>query len=87
MSTLEMEILERFRLLDKDARRRLLTFMEDDSEDADMQEPMSPEEWQVWASSVRAELQQHYGDRMMVSSVELLDEAREERLDDLMGGR
>jgi hypothetical protein len=87
MSTLEMEILERFRLLDKDARRRLLTFMEDDSEDADMQEPMSPEEWQAWASSVRAELQQHYGDRMMVSSVELLDEAREERLDDLMGGR
>lgn len=87
MSALELEILERFRQLDTVARRRLLVFMEQVADEIESDEPMSADTWQLWANDFRAELQQHYGDQKVVSSAELLQEAREERLDDLMGGR
>lgn len=89
MSALEQEIIEKFRLLDKAARRRVLMQIaqESDSQPFSTVEPMSAEEWLRWSREFRAKLRAKYGVREMVSSADLLNEAREERLNDLMGGR
>ena len=50
-------------------------------------EPMSPEEGLRWAREFRARLRAKYGERDVISSADILNEVREERLDDLMGGR
>lgn len=90
MSALEQEIVEKFRLLDKEARRRVLQLIEDEIDDQSLifsvSEPMSADEWLKWAQAFGSYIHEKYGS-LRVSSVELLDEAREERLNDLMGGR
>jgi hypothetical protein len=87
MSALEQEIFDRFKLLDKDAQLRLAARLTQEAqEDADILNPMSPQEGLDWLRSFGAYIHKKYGD-LGVSSVDLLDEAREERLNDLMGGR
>ncbi len=47
-------------------------------------------DWEDWLARAQAsvrELREYYGDDYAVGSKSLLDEAREERLNDLMGGR
>jgi hypothetical protein len=87
MSALEQEIFDRFKLLDKDARQRvILQLQQEAQEDSDILNPMSPQEGLDWLRSFGAYIHKKYGD-LGVSSVDLLDEAREERMNDLMGGR
>ncbi|HVU14041.1 MAG TPA: hypothetical protein VHD90_22335 [Phototrophicaceae bacterium] len=86
MSALEQEIYQKFRLLDKDARLRVIARLELEAEvDDTTPEPMSPQEGLAWLINFGEYIQNKYGN-LSPSSVDLLNEAREERLDDLMGG-
>lgn len=91
MSALEQEIVEKFRLLDKAAQQRVLSQIEQDanaqSSPFTSVEPISAEAWLQWSREFRSKLRAKYGAREVVSSADLLNEAREERLNDLMGGR
>jgi hypothetical protein len=48
---------------------------------------LSEDEWLILADESVAELRAIYGENVVFNSVELLREMREERDDDLMGGR
>lgn len=90
MSALEQEIIEKFRRLDKAAQQRVRRQIEQEGETqptgAGAPETLSLHEWLVWAQGFGAYVHEKYGERGF-TSVDLLNEAREERLDDLMGGR
>lgn len=89
MSALEQEIIEKFRLLDKASKQRVLLQIEREAmltaTTSEVLLPISPEEWLAWAQDFGSHIHEKYGS-FSVSSVDLLNEAREERLDDLMGG-
>ncbi|MBZ0299425.1 MAG: hypothetical protein K8J31_06795 [Anaerolineae bacterium] len=85
MNTLEQEIIEKFRSLDESSKRRVRLQIEHETGKAAIT-PMSVEEWLEWARGFGNYVQEKYG-RLSASSADLLNEAREERLDDLMGGR
>jgi hypothetical protein len=84
MSALEDEIIAKFRLLDHAARERVLKQIE-----AELSETkpalLSPSEWLKWARQFRAELQAELGADTTVNTLDMLNEVREERLNDLMG--
>lgn len=84
MSALEQEIIEKFRSLDETAKQRVRLQIEHETEQASLK-PMSVEEWLQWAQGFGDYIHKKYG-VLSTSSVDLLNEAREERLDDLMGG-
>lgn len=88
MSALEQEIYDRFKLLDKDARQRVILQLQHEAQENnnDSLKPFSPEEGLAWLRDFGAYIHKKYGD-FGVSSVDLLEEAREERMNDLMGGR
>lgn len=90
MSALEDEILERFQKLDRAAKARLLDKLHEDAEIVWTHFPspngVTPGEWLQWATAFGAELEAKYGSRDL-DSVQALHEAREERLNDLMGRR
>jgi hypothetical protein len=83
MSAIEQEILDRFRQLDDEAKARVIAALTEESSVA----PMSAEAWLVWARGFRSEMQAKYGKDKLFGSVDLLHEAREDRLNDLMGRR
>jgi hypothetical protein len=83
MSALEQEILEKIRLLDKDAKQRIRQQLEQEEADDSTftfttVEPVSPEEWLAWSRDFRARLHAKYGDREVPSSTDLVNEVREE---------
>lgn len=85
MSALEDEIIQKFRLLDASARSRvLLQLQETDPPQPD--EVTKTLELLKWGEQFRAEMAAKYGHQDMPSIVDLLNEAREERLNDIMGG-
>ena len=89
MSIIEQEIIEKFRSLDETSKRRVLLQMERETEiAATLPTPstsLSPEAWLEWARTFGTYIHDKYGS-LSPSSIDLLNEAREERLDDLMGG-
>ena len=88
MSALEQEIIEKFRKLDKEARQRVLDVLEHESpSETPALQPgqVSMSEWLAWAEAFGREIAATRGDRTW-NSVDLLHEAEEERLNDLMGG-
>jgi hypothetical protein len=87
MSALEQEIIDRFDLLDKDAQQRLAAHLVQKAQNhaAAPTQKMSLGEWLEWASAFGEYIHNKYGD-LGESSVDLLEEAREERMNDLMGG-
>jgi hypothetical protein len=85
MSALEQEIFDRFKLLDKDAKLRLAARLTQEAqEDVNATPKMSLKEWLDWASAFGDYIHEKYG--TLPNSVDVLNEIREERLDDLMGG-
>lgn len=86
MSALEQEILERIAQLDDATKLRLLEWLDEyalDEHDADLQENDS-----LKTALLRAEEARNSGgDRNFPTAAQILDEIREERLNDLMGNR
>jgi hypothetical protein len=76
MSALEQEILEKLMQLDEPARRRVIQLAE---------QSLVPEasNWLAETRALRAEMRAKYG-KLDISIADLLDEAREERLNDLL---
>lgn len=84
MSALEQEVREKFHLLDKETRKRLLD--EFNTETITTQTPMSWDEWLAWARDFRQKTDALHPEGFFFNSVDALNEAREERLNDLTGG-
>ncbi len=79
-ATLEQEIIEAVRQLDEKRQRQVLAFAHDLS-----QSQITLGEWLDRAHAFREELRAKYGDDFIFNSQAVLDEIREERLDDIMG--
>jgi hypothetical protein len=80
-ATVEQEIIEAVRQLDEERQKRVLEFIRDLS-----QSPLTLGEWLDRAQAFQDELRAKYGEDFVFNSQSVLDEIREERLDDIMGG-
>ncbi len=80
-ATLEQEIIEAVRQLDEERQQRVLEFIHSLSQ-ADM--PL--EDWVQKAHEFRMAIRAKYGEDFVFNSQAVLDEIREERLNDIMGG-
>lgn len=81
MSALEQEIMEKFHQLDDVAQLRIRTLIERATEPP--LATVTHEHWLEDAQALRAEMSQKYG-IFPFSIATLIDEVREERLDELM---
>lgn len=82
MSALEEELIEKIRKLDDAGKLRVLEFVNQ----------VEPKEfdfdaWMEEVEEFQAQLRAKYGDDFAIDSVSLLHEAREERLNAIMGNR
>ena len=75
MSTLEWEIIEKFRQLDKDARQRVRRQIEQES---DLAQAFDFKNWLESVQSLQKALRDKYGETHRVDVVRLLREVREE---------
>ena len=80
LKTFEQEIIEQVRKLDAENHKRVLEFIRSLG-----QPSVTEEEWLEKAHALRLELRARYGEGFVFNSLSVLDEAREERLNDLMG--
>jgi hypothetical protein len=86
MSALEQGVYDKFRLLDREAQQRVIAHLELEAKsETSAPEPMTMEAWLKWAHDFGEYIHNKYGP-LPYDSVDLLNEAREERLNDLMGG-
>lgn len=84
MAAIEQEILEGVSQLDPEQKRLVLALVQ---ELARLRLPqLTLAEWLHQAEASLAETRAKYGESFVVGSQILLDEAREERLNDLLGG-
>jgi hypothetical protein len=83
IATLEQQIIEQVRRLRPDQQEHVLAYVQT----LTSQPALSLGEWLERARIMRQVYIEKYGDQAFINSVELLAEAREERLNDLMGGR
>jgi|GEM_PF-1278178 hypothetical protein len=91
MSALEQEVIDKFQQLDHAAQSRVLQrlILQDELLEGDFiiqESALTLGEWLESAIRFGDYIHAKYGDNRP-SSVELLEEAREERLNDLMGSR
>ena len=73
MSTLEREIVEKFRQLDSSSKQRVLETLQ--------QQAQTPFDYTTWWENVellQTRIKAHLGDSQTVGSLSLLDELREE---------
>jgi hypothetical protein len=85
MTILEHELLETVKQLDTTHQEQVLAYARS------LAQPGGPKlDWDDWlerAAAFQKRLRDKYGEQYYVGSAELLQEVREERLNDLMGGR
>jgi hypothetical protein len=81
MTILERESIKKIGQLDDAQKQRLLEFI-----DGMIESRLSPGNWLQEARALREQLRAKYGARHFGSVQAVIDEAREERLNDLMGG-
>jgi hypothetical protein len=81
MSALEQEILEKFRQLDGATRDHVLEVLQHESDSLTTADERA---WLDRATQFRLSLREKYGFHHFGSIQDLLDEVREERLNDLM---
>ena len=83
MAAIEQEILEAVNRLDTQQKQLVLALVQE------LSRKRAPEltlgEWLAQAEASRADTRAKYGKDFTVGSLSLLDETREERLNDLMG--
>jgi hypothetical protein len=82
MSALEQEIISKLQRLDESQKVRVLKFIDQVTEPQRVQT-----DWFERVNAFQVELRAKYGDKRRFSVQDLLDEVREERLDDLLGSR
>lgn len=75
MSTIQQEILDKFRQLDAPAQRELLTLLGQQVE----VEPLSLGQWLEEATALRMKLVEKYGKQHFTDVQDILDEIREVR--------
>jgi hypothetical protein len=86
MSALEQGIYDKFRLLDRESQQRVIAHLELEAKsETSAPEAVMPEEGLAWMQAFGEYIPNKYGP-LPDNSVDLLNEAREERLNDLMGG-
>jgi hypothetical protein len=83
MDALDLRIMERVARLNQHQKENLIRYIDLAERDEPAQLTMG--EWLEEARAFRAELEQKYGKDHYFDSLEVLDEIREERLNDLMG--
>ncbi len=80
--TLDREIIEAVQKLDRERKQRVLEFIRS------LEKPQAVSaDWFERVEAFQAELRAKYGDDFVFGVQSMLDEVREERLNDLMGGR
>jgi hypothetical protein len=89
MATVMPELMDKITQLDEAAQRKLLAYVENllRLELEKSPTPMTLGEWLREAQALRDEMRAKYGANHFYSVEETLDEIREERLNDIMGGR
>jgi hypothetical protein len=75
MSTIEAEIVERFKQLDNSAKHRVLHLLEHQTE---AESTFDFDSWLQRVQVLQAEIHATYGEEYTVGSQQLLDELREE---------
>lgn len=87
MSALEQEIIEKYRLLDKEAQQRVRHQMDEEvtikPDDTEEREPQTILEWLEAATKLGDEMTAKYG-KLDISIADLIRESREERLNDIL---
>lgn len=84
MSALEQQIIEKLHQLDDAQKVEVLAFIDTiETHEKDV----TLAKWLDMARQSRAATRTKYGSDYVIDAQSLLDEVREERLDDLMGGR
>jgi hypothetical protein len=81
-STLEQEIVEAVRQLDEEYQKQVLALARDLGQ---LRQKITLGEWLEQASALQEELIAQYGKDFFFNSQSILDEIREERLDDILG--
>ena len=74
MSALEHEIIEKFQLLDDNAKRRVLDMLSQEAE-----QPFDAEAWLQNARALRASIRAGFSGGETIDTLALLDELRHER--------
>lgn len=87
MVTIELELLEKIGKLDAAKQRQVLAYVDSLLPEQGAPPPFDFEEWLTSLSAFRDKLTAKYGPHHFGSVQDILDEVREERLNDLMGGR
>lgn len=82
MSAIEQELIDKIRQLDDTQKIRVLEFVQEIGKPTP-----TPEDWFERVEAFQAELRARHGSSFRINVQELLDEVREERLDDLLGSR
>ena len=84
MSALEQEIIEKLHQLDDAQKVEVLAFIDTIET---LERDITLAKWLDRARQSRTATRKKYGDDYVIDAQTLLDEAREERLDDIMGNR
>lgn len=80
MSALEQELIDRIRKLDEERKRQVLIYIQE------IDAPrLTLGEWLHDIETLSQELEAKYGARHFPSATDLINELREERLDDILG--
>ncbi|MBI5669967.1 MAG: hypothetical protein HZC41_18390 [Chloroflexi bacterium] len=80
MSALEQELIDRIRKLDEDRKRQVLLYIQE------IDAPrLTLGEWLQDIETLSQTLQAKYGAHHFPSAADLINEVREERLDDILG--
>jgi hypothetical protein len=80
MKTLEHEVIEKFRLLDKDAKKRVREIIEReiDTEQQPDEQAFDFDAWLAEVEALQTDIRARLGDTATVGALSLLDELREE---------
>ena len=83
MSALEQEIIEKIRKLDEAQKKQILEFVRQVEE----QQPTEEPNWLEAILTLEQQLTAKYGTNHFPPSADTINEIREERLNDIMGGK
>ena len=87
MTQIEQEIVDRLSKLDSPLQQQVLDFVRQLQNSEGNESRLTLGEWLKKTHILRSEFRAKYGDSKLIDTQSMLDEVREERLNDLMGSR